>query len=86
MNDLVAEADPPIFRDDLHEVAFDLHRFGFLREIKSLADALYVGVDYHGCLVISVLRSAVLYRQVEGIWFAVRDSAGDSLGRQSRFV
>jgi hypothetical protein len=45
-----------------------------------------VGADYHGCLVISVLRSAVLYRQVEGIWFAVRDSAGDSLGRQSRFV
>lgn len=30
----------------------------------------------HGCLVVSVLRRSVLYRQVEGIWFAVRDSAG----------
>jgi hypothetical protein len=45
-----------------------------------------VGADYHGCLVVSVLRSAALYRQIEGIWFAVRDAAGDSLGRQSRFV
>jgi transcriptional regulator with XRE-family HTH domain len=45
-----------------------------------------VGVDYHGCLVVTVLRSATLYRQIEGIWFAVRDAAGDSLGCQSRFV
>ena len=45
-----------------------------------------VGADYHGCLTVSVLRSAALYRQIEGIWFAVREAAGDSLGRQSRFV
>ena len=45
-----------------------------------------VGADYHGCLVISVLRSAALYRQIEGIWFAVRDAASDSLVARSRFV
>jgi transposase len=45
-----------------------------------------VGVAYHGCLVIRVLGSATLYRQVEGIWFAVRDAASDSLSAQSRVV
>ena len=45
-----------------------------------------VGVGYHGCLVIVVLRSVALYRQVEGIWFAVRDAAGSSLSAPSRVV
>lgn len=30
-----------------------------------------VGAGYHGCLVIGVLRSATLYREIEGIWRAV---------------
>ena len=45
-----------------------------------------VGADYHGCLVIRVLRSAALYRQVEGVWFAVREAASDSLSAPSRVV
>ena len=27
-----------------------------------------VGESYHGCLVVGVLRSAPLYRQIEGVW------------------
>ena len=30
-----------------------------------------VGADYHGCLVVNVLRSADLYRTIEGMWSAV---------------
>ncbi len=34
-----------------------------------------VGVDYHGCLSVCVLRSAALYRRIEGTWWAVRAAA-----------
>lgn len=34
-----------------------------------------VGVDYHGCLSVGVLRSAALYRRIEGTWWAVRVAA-----------
>ncbi|MHA7958207.1 hypothetical protein ACX9I7_10675 [Streptomyces sp. L500] len=30
-----------------------------------------VGEDYHGCLVIDVLRSADLYRRIEGWWYGI---------------
>jgi hypothetical protein len=39
-----------------------------------------VGSDYHGCLRVRVLRSAELYRRIEGTWWAVRDGAASSLG------
>lgn len=34
-----------------------------------------VGADYHGCLSVCVLRSAELYRRIEGTWWAVRTAA-----------
>lgn len=43
-----------------------------------------VGADYHGCLVINVLRSADLYRRIEGMWTAVvAESASGSTGTSS---
>lgn len=33
-----------------------------------------VGADYHGCLTISVLQSACLYRRIEGTWWAVHSA------------
>jgi transcriptional regulator with XRE-family HTH domain len=44
-----------------------------------------VGVGYHGCLVINVLRSKHLYRQIEGIWRAI-SGPGPRLGPPSRIV
>jgi hypothetical protein len=44
-----------------------------------------VGAGYHGCLVINVLRSKHLYRQIEGIWRAI-SSPSSSLGPPSRIV
>lgn len=38
-----------------------------------------VGADYHGCLTITVLQGARLYRRIEGTWWAV---AGASNGRR----
>jgi hypothetical protein len=32
------------------------------------------GDDYHGCLVVRVHQGAEIYRQIEGIWWAVRHS------------
>jgi len=34
-----------------------------------------VGAGYHGCLSVSVLKSAALYRRIEGTWWAVRQAA-----------
>ena len=36
------------------------------------------GDDYHGCLRIDVLRSASLYRKIEG-WAAAAMSAGEAI-------
>ena len=80
------EEQARIFWAQVAGVPVDSLQRSTLKRHRPATNRKNVGVDYHGCLVISVLRSAVLYRQVEGIWFAVRDSAGDSLGRQSRFV
>ena len=44
------------------------------------------GESYHGCLRVSVLRSAALYRQIEGIWWAISGSAPASLSDPSRVV
>jgi transposase-like protein len=44
------------------------------------------GEAYHGCLRVSVLRSATLYRQIEGIWWAVSGCAPASLSGPSRVV
>lgn len=44
------------------------------------------GDSYNGCLVIGVLRSATLYRRIEGMWCAVTASEASSLGGQSRVV
>ncbi|MFF0222653.1 hypothetical protein [Streptomyces sp. NPDC004629] len=33
------------------------------------------GDGYHGCLVIKVLKSADLYRRIEGAWYGIVDSA-----------
>jgi len=34
-----------------------------------------IGAGYHGCLTVNVLRSAELYRRIEGTWWAVRRAA-----------
>jgi hypothetical protein len=44
-----------------------------------------VGAGYHGCLVINVLRSKHVYRQIEGIWRAI-SAPGSRLGPPSRIV
>jgi transposase-like protein len=44
------------------------------------------GETYHGCLRVSVLRSAALYRRIEGIWWAVSGSVPASLSDPSRVV
>jgi transposase-like protein len=44
------------------------------------------GEAYHGCLRVSVLRSAALYRRIEGIWWAISGSAPASLSDPSRVV
>ncbi|WP_333493468.1 hypothetical protein [Kitasatospora cathayae] len=35
-----------------------------------------IGIGYHGCLTISVLRSADLYRRIEGWWMGIADTQG----------
>jgi transcriptional regulator with XRE-family HTH domain len=44
------------------------------------------GEAYHGCLRISVLRSAALYRKIEGIWWAASGSVPSNLSDPSRVV
>ena len=43
------------------------------------------GEGYHGCLRVSVLQSAALYRRIEGSWIAIVDSAS-RLEAPSRIV
>lgn len=45
VNNLVRKTNPSILGDDLHQVAFDFHRFGFSREIEPLGDSLHVRID-----------------------------------------
>ena len=49
-----------------------------LKRHSPLTNRKNVGVDYHGCLSVSILRSAALYRQIEGTWWAVRAAAQKS--------
>ena len=80
------EEQARIFWAEVAAVPVDWMQRSTLKRHQVATNRKNVGADYHGCLVVGVLRSAVLYRQIEGIWFAVRDAAGDSLGCQSRFV
>jgi transcriptional regulator with XRE-family HTH domain len=70
------EEQARIFWAQVVGVAPDSLQRSTLKRHRPATNRKNVGADYHGCLVISVLRSALLYRQVEGVWFAVRDSAG----------
>jgi transcriptional regulator with XRE-family HTH domain len=45
-----------------------------------------VGDDYHGCLSIRVLQSALLYRRIEGMWWAICSGRPTSLQESSRVV
>jgi hypothetical protein len=80
-------ADRCRFRLQIHETAdvaaaeaFWAERLGVPRAAFSRAtlkkhvpktNRLNVGADYHGCLVISVLKSTELYRNIEGWWSAI---------------
>ncbi len=80
------EKQARIFWAQVAGVPLDWLKRSTLKKHQVATNRKNVGADYHGCLVISVLRSAVLYRQIEGIWFAVRDAARDNLAPQSRIV
>jgi hypothetical protein len=45
VDELVAEDDPPVGRDDLDEVAFNADRVGAAREVEAPADPPDMGVD-----------------------------------------
>jgi transposase len=57
-----------------------------LKRHKVRTNRKNVGADYHGCLSIRVLQSAALYRQIEGMWWAVRAAGPTSLQERSRVV
>ena len=44
-DELVAEVDPVIFRDDLHQILLDFFRLGVEGELEAAREAQHVGVD-----------------------------------------
>lgn len=48
---------------------------------KPKTNRLNVGDDYHGCLVISVLKSAELYRNIDGWWRGIHGQVSGSVSR-----
>jgi transposase len=62
-------------RDQFREPTLKLHNPKTVRK--------NTGDDYHGCLVISVRRSARLYRQIEG-WASAAMSASGQAGHETR--
>jgi transposase len=57
-----------------------------LKRHNPLTTRVNTGEAYRGCLRVSVLRSAMLYRRIEGIWWAVSGSVPASLSDPSRVV
>jgi predicted transcriptional regulator len=57
-----------------------------LKRHTPLTSRKNTGADYHGCVAVRVLRSAALYRRIEGIWWAVRAAGAASLCERSRVV
>ena len=45
MNHLVRKENPPVLRDDAHEIFLDLYRVGLLRQVETAGDTLNMGVD-----------------------------------------
>jgi hypothetical protein len=37
-----------------------------IKRNKTTTVRLNVGADYHGCMIVAVLKSALLYRRIEG--------------------
>jgi hypothetical protein len=56
------------------------------RHVPRSTNRRNTGSGYHGCLVVTVMRSSGLYRQIEGMWMAITASASKVAGQQSRVV
>lgn len=57
-----------------------------LKQHRPKTNRRNVDEAYRGCLTIRVLKSGGLYRQIEGIWWAVSGARASSLGPLSRVV
>jgi hypothetical protein len=66
------------FRARLVGVAPDDFQRATIKRHQPKTNRLNVGEDYHGCLVISVLKSAELYRNVDGWWRGMHGQATTS--------
>lgn len=53
-----------------------------IKRNKASTVRLNVGADYHGCVIVTVLKSAFLYRQIEG-WVRGIDVGADRFSRPS---
>jgi Homeodomain-like domain len=51
-----------------------------LKRHVPLTNRKNTGDDYRGCLRVTVLKSAALYRRIEGTWWAVRQTGGRPAG------
>jgi len=53
-----------------------------IKRNKTSTVRLNVGADYHGCVIVTVLKSAFLYRQIEG-WVRGIDVGAEAFSRPS---
>ncbi len=73
------------FWGDVVEVAPERFDRATIKRNKTSTVRLNVGADYHGCVIVTVLKSASLYRQIEG-WVRGIDVGAERFDRPAEPV